>query len=412
MMAHPQPSPTTASPLATNRTRHSRLDTKKMLESTPQTPLLLHRGLGCSETGDPWVDRGCAGEADKGGVRRAVVGAAQQADRWRVRGGLAALCLVRSDLLNFFVSALDLNILCLREGAAINGDERARFEALGFFGQLYLDEIVMVWYSDPYAFSFSLGIRMDVKTKGNLIRSLFEKIRAAFVMVGADREDSSKGKGPCLATIADNYTVLDGRGWTITSQDDYRNWAANKDFEVGDVLIFNFPTQQHDVVEVTKESFDSYSVNNMISLHLNGPARIRLNTTGNHYFICTFDGHCSAGQKLAISVKPDEDAVSPFGSTVPPQTPRLAQPPPSNPNICSFVVVSLSLCSRNECFISGSLDRTVLLWDQRAEKSQVDISFSCKVSHGNSARKAFVREAKLCDVDVVVVGISRPNGIG
>ncbi|KAK9090557.1 hypothetical protein Sjap_023734 [Stephania japonica] len=35
---------------------------------------------------------------------------------------------------------------------------------------------------------------------------------------------------------------LDGRGWTITSQDDYRNWAANKDFEVGDVLstIFSY----------------------------------------------------------------------------------------------------------------------------------------------------------------------------
>ncbi|KAJ7953117.1 WD repeat-containing protein 82 [Quillaja saponaria] len=33
-------------------------------------------------------------------------------------------------------------------------------------------------------------------------------------------------------------------------------------------------------------------------------------------------------------------------------------------------VVSLSLCSRTECFISGSLDRTVLLWDQRADKCQ------------------------------------------
>ncbi|GAB4845067.1 hypothetical protein Ancab_038473 [Ancistrocladus abbreviatus] len=33
-------------------------------------------------------------------------------------------------------------------------------------------------------------------------------------------------------------------------------------------------------------------------------------------------------------------------------------------------VVSLCLCSRNECFISASLDRTVLLWDQRAEKCQ------------------------------------------
>ncbi|EPS71196.1 hypothetical protein M569_03563, partial [Genlisea aurea] len=33
-------------------------------------------------------------------------------------------------------------------------------------------------------------------------------------------------------------------------------------------------------------------------------------------------------------------------------------------------VVSLSLCSRKDCFISGSLDRTVLLWDQRADKCQ------------------------------------------
>ncbi|KAJ6851506.1 WD repeat-containing protein 82-B isoform X1 [Iris pallida] len=33
-------------------------------------------------------------------------------------------------------------------------------------------------------------------------------------------------------------------------------------------------------------------------------------------------------------------------------------------------VVSLSLCPRKDYFVSGSLDRTVLLWDQRADKSQ------------------------------------------
>ncbi|GAB2271153.1 hypothetical protein Dimus_005999 [Dionaea muscipula] len=33
-------------------------------------------------------------------------------------------------------------------------------------------------------------------------------------------------------------------------------------------------------------------------------------------------------------------------------------------------VVSLSLCSSKKCFLSASLDRTVLLWDQRAEKCQ------------------------------------------
>lgn len=32
--------------------------------------------------------------------------------------------------------------------------------------------------------------------------------------------------------------------------------------------------------------------------------------------------------------------------------------------------MSLSLCSRKEYFISGSLDRSVLLWDQRADKCQ------------------------------------------
>lgn len=39
-----------------------------------------------------------------------------------------------------------------------------------------------------------------------------------------------------------------------------------------------------------------------------------------------------------------------------------------------FRVVSLSLCPGKESFVSGSLDRTVLLWDQRAEKSQVRTS--------------------------------------
>lgn len=41
-----------------------------------------------------------------------------------------------------------------------------------------------------------------------------------------------------------------------------------------------------------------------------------------------------------------------------------------------FRVVSLSLCPRKEYFISGSLDWTCLLWDQRAEKAQVgDLDF-------------------------------------
>ncbi|XP_073009752.1 protein ANTHESIS POMOTING FACTOR 1 isoform X3 [Typha latifolia] len=39
-------------------------------------------------------------------------------------------------------------------------------------------------------------------------------------------------------------------------------------------------------------------------------------------------------------------------------------------DVQNSMVVSLSLCPHKEYFVSGSLDRTVLLWDQRAEKAQ------------------------------------------
>jgi WD40 repeat protein len=43
-------------------------------------------------------------------------------------------------------------------------------------------------------------------------------------------------------------------------------------------------------------------------------------------------------------------------------------------------VVCISFCSEKENFLSGSLDRTVLLWDQRAEKSQVKLMMLCDTS--------------------------------
>ncbi|KAK9155400.1 hypothetical protein Sjap_002880 [Stephania japonica] len=150
--------------------------------------------------------------------------------------------MVRSDLLNYFTT-LDIDILCLREGAAINGDERARFEALeeergirgaevsqkseeqkehqnhayeptklGFFHVVAPPGTVNMWWfsvlihakmihvwigsdlvvfrvAETPEFALKVLIRKDVETKGNLIRSLFEKIRAA---VFTDIEDADE----------------------------------------------------------------------------------------------------------------------------------------------------------------------------------------------------------------------------
>ncbi|RWR73364.1 umecyanin-like protein [Cinnamomum micranthum f. kanehirae] len=100
------------------------------------------------------------------------------------------------------------------------------------------------------------------------------------------------------------HVVGDSTGWRVPSGAQfYSNWANGQTFRVGDTLTFNFGVGQHDVAQVTKTNFDSCGTSNTIgSVIRTSPANIVLNSTGNFYFICTFSGHCNAGQKVDINV--------------------------------------------------------------------------------------------------------------
>ncbi|KAK7814775.1 blue copper protein [Quercus suber] len=93
---------------------------------------------------------------------------------------------------------------------------------------------------------------------------------------------------------------------------------------------FNFATGSHDVATVSKTDYDACSIANPITTVTTGPYNYTINSTGTHYFICTFSsgGHCNSGQKLAISVGNSTSAASP-GS--PPTTPSASPPPPPPP---------------------------------------------------------------------------------
>ncbi|KAJ6381121.1 hypothetical protein OIU77_029919 [Salix suchowensis] len=126
-----------------------------------------------------------------------------------------------------------------------------------------------------------------------------------------------------------------GTGWTRPSSSSvYSDWASDKTFAIGDTLTFTFTTGAHDVATVSKSNYDNCngaSPNNLVSA---GPASVLLNTTGDYYFICTIAGHCSAGQKLAITVA--------AGSTPsPPGTP--SSPPPPPPSAASSLVATFAL---------------------------------------------------------------------
>ncbi|ESW07749.1 hypothetical protein PHAVU_010G155900 [Phaseolus vulgaris] len=124
------------------------------------------------------------------------------------------------------------------------------------------------------------------------------------------------------------FVVGDATGWT-TPQDSstYQSWASDNTFAVGDILIFNFQTTQHNVVQVSEESYTSCTSSNPIGTVYNtGPVNVTLNRTGQHYYICSIGQHCTRGQKLAINV---------LASAVPPSTATPPPPPPPPMSLAS-----------------------------------------------------------------------------
>ncbi|XP_022965828.1 blue copper protein-like [Cucurbita maxima] len=135
---------------------------------------------------------------------------------------------------------------------------------------------------------------------------------------------------------AATYMVGDSLGWIDPPNANiYTDWASNKTFVVGDILVFNFATGRHDVTEVTKSAYDSCNGNNPISTESNSPVRITLTSAGNRHFICTIPGHCNNGQKLSVTVRatsaPTPQPSSPAPSPVPVSVPAPSiSPEPSS----------------------------------------------------------------------------------
>lgn len=65
---------------------------------------------------------------------------------------------------------------------------------------------------------------------------------------------------------------------------------------------FDFAAGRHDVAVVTQDAFENCEKEKPISHMTVPPVKIRLNTTGPQYFICTVGDHCRFGQKLSINV--------------------------------------------------------------------------------------------------------------
>ncbi|KHN15075.1 Blue copper protein [Glycine soja] len=106
---------------------------------------------------------------------------------------------------------------------------------------------------------------------------------------------STPAPGPSSGSVT--YTVGETAGWIVPGNASfYPAWASAKNFKVGDILVFNYPSNAHNVEEVTKANYDSCSSASPIATFTTPPARVPLSKSGEHYYICGIPGHCLGGQ--------------------------------------------------------------------------------------------------------------------
>ncbi|XP_050379774.1 umecyanin-like [Argentina anserina] len=97
--------------------------------------------------------------------------------------------------------------------------------------------------------------------------------------------------------------------WTIPSggAGEYAAWAAAHPFQLNyaaggayDSITFDFKTGEQDIAAVTKEDFDSCTTTDPIWI-FSEAINYAPGYAGTYYFTCTFAGHCTKGQKIAIT---------------------------------------------------------------------------------------------------------------
>ncbi|XP_027121278.1 mavicyanin-like [Coffea arabica] len=128
----------------------------------------------------------------------------------------------------------------------------------------------------------------------------------------------------CVGAV---YKVGDSAGWTTIGNVDYKQWAATKNFRVGDVILFVYNPQFHNVMQVTHTEYQACNASSPIATHTTGNDTITITTHGHHLFLCGVPGHCQSGQKVDINVIRTALAPTPSATPSPPPVPTPAPAP-------------------------------------------------------------------------------------
>ncbi|CAF1923490.1 unnamed protein product [Brassica napus] len=114
-----------------------------------------------------------------------------------------------------------------------------------------------------------------------------------------------------ILPVGETYKVGDSEGWKVYDSDFYNKWSEEKQFHVGDSLIFEYANEVNDVYEISGDlEFMTCDPTSPVAVHKTGRDLVRLTELGVHYFITSNSGSCEAGLKLRVMVGPQQKAVT------------------------------------------------------------------------------------------------------
>ncbi|KAL5856128.1 hypothetical protein ACOSQ3_005962 [Xanthoceras sorbifolium] len=127
-----------------------------------------------------------------------------------------------------------------------------------------------------------------------------------------------------------DYIVGDEEQWN--SQANFGSWSQLYNFTVGDVLVFKYNKEQHNVYEVTQTTYQtcdaSSSTGGVLAKYESGNDQIALTEAKKYWFICNVAGHCLGGMRFNIDVKDQEANTT--SNSAPSSPPTFEEPTNSN----------------------------------------------------------------------------------
>ncbi|XAR56658.1 hypothetical protein NMG60_11037220 [Bertholletia excelsa] len=109
----------------------------------------------------------------------------------------------------------------------------------------------------------------------------------------------------------------------------YNQWAENNRFQIGDTLMFVYPSDKDTVLEVTEADFANCNTAHPIATYTDGHTVVQFNHSGPYYFISGVKENCQKNEKIVVIVMADRSKLTNGTGSASPPSPEMAAPSPA-----------------------------------------------------------------------------------